>query len=89
MLNRDFLRDVLKGDKVLLPLQNVVKLEVPKYDELAVKNLEGHMKQDIAFMRYFPDSLPKGRHYDREYFFQILNHVHRDYTREIISHATQ
>lgn len=69
MINRDFLRGVLRGDKTLLALQDVTKLSVPKYDELAVKNLEAHMKTDATFMKYFPDDLPKGRHYDRQYFF--------------------
>ena len=87
-MNRDFLRGVLRGDKTLLPLNKVIKVEVPKYDELAVKQLQGHLKNDPAFMRFFPDSLPKGRFYDREYFFQILYHVHREYTKEIIAHAT-
>ena len=89
MTNRDFLKGVLRGDKILLPLQDVSKLSVPKYDELAVRNLEGHMKQDAVFMMYFPDSLPKGRHFDRTYFFQILHHLHPQYTRDIISHATR
>ena len=39
-------------------------------------------------MRYFPDALPKGRHYDRTYFFMILNHLQPKYTRDIIAHAT-
>ena len=36
-----------------------------------------------------PDSLAKGRTYDRNYFFTIMFHVHPDHTLKLIRHATE
>jgi hypothetical protein len=36
-------------------------VDVPNYDELSVTELWPHLKQDVNFMRHFPDELPKGR----------------------------
>ena len=48
-------------------------VDVPNYDELSVTELWPHMKVNAAFMRHFPDELPKGRLPQREYFFNIMN----------------
>ena len=61
MMNRDFLRQVLKGEKRLLPLKDLRTIVVPKFDELAVVKLFPLMKNNPEFMAYFPDNLPKGR----------------------------
>ena len=39
ILNKDFLKAVLCGQKQLLKKQKVVYVEVPHYDELSVKGL--------------------------------------------------
>ena len=40
MLNKDFLRQILAEDKKLLALKDVKFIEVPKYDELAIANIQ-------------------------------------------------
>ena len=35
-MNKDFLKEVLKGNKKLLNLNDVKRVHVPKYDELSV-----------------------------------------------------
>ena len=35
-MNKDFLKDVLSDTKKLLELNNVKRINVPKYDELSV-----------------------------------------------------
>ena len=87
MLNKDFLRLILADDKKLMPLAEVKWISVPRYDELSIKNLFDAVKEDQDVMAYFPDSLPKGRQPDRTYFFNILNSVHSEYTRNLISVA--
>ena len=89
MVNRDFFRQIFQGDKMLLPLSDVKPIVVPKYDELGVVNLMEHMKKDEEFMKFMPDSLAKGRTYDRNYFFTIMFHVHPDHTLKLIRHATE
>ena len=43
--------------------------------------------KDQKVMRYLPDRLPKGRLPDREYFFNVINTLYPDYTKELIAHA--
>ena len=81
MLNKDFLRQILAEDKKLLELSEVHWIEVPKYEELSVKNLYPKFKDDKDMMAYFPDRLPAQRLPDRTYFFNIMNTTHPDYTQ--------
>ena len=73
MCNKDFLRQIISGEKELIKRSEIKTVDVPSYDELSVSNLWPHLKQDAAFMRHFPDELPKGRLPSREYFFNIMN----------------
>ena len=87
MLNKDFLRQVFKEEKSLLSLDEVKWISVPRYADLAVEKIHAQFVQDKSFMRYFPDSLPKGRVYDRTYFFNVLSTVHPEYTSALVNHA--
>ena len=87
MMNKDYLRQVFAEEKGFLRLDEVAWIEVPRYDELSVVNLFPKFKEDENIMRYMPDRLPKGRLPDREYFFNVLNTVYPDYTRELIKKA--
>jgi len=87
MLNRDFLRKVLKGEKRLLPLKDLRAIVVPKFDELAVVKVYPLMQPNDAFMAYFPDKLPKGRAVSREYFWNVLNTLDEAYVAHLVAHA--
>ena len=65
MLNKDFLRQILADEKKLFKLNDVRRIEVPKYDELAVARLFAGFQDDAEMMAYFPNRLPKGRLPDR------------------------
>ena len=73
MCNKDFLRQIVSGEKELMTRSEIRTVDVPAYDELSVCNLWPIMKQNEAFTRHFPDTLPIGRLPSREYFFNILN----------------
>ena len=62
-------------------------MDVPNFDELSVSNLWPHLKNDAAFMRHFPDEMPKNRLPSREYFFNIMNTGMGDYLASLIKHA--
>ena len=64
-------------------------VKVPNYDELSVKNLWPHMQNVPEFMRFMPDSIPKGRLPCREYFFTIMNTLNREYVGSLIRHANE
>ena len=79
MIGKDFLKLVFAGKKQLLDMNEVTRVNVPAYDELSVANLWPEVSQDPEFMKFMPDSFPKGKNYDRKYFFNILNTVHHQY----------
>lgn len=79
MVNRDFLKQVLAGDKKLMPLKEVKFVNIPKFEELSVEKILPLLKEDKAVMAYFPDRFPKGRTVARDYFWNVLNSVHELY----------
>ena len=52
-VNRDFLKDVFSDKKKLLKKNQVSYINVPAWDELAVKKLWPDMKQDKNMAVYF------------------------------------
>ena len=89
MLNKDFLKQVLTEEKELLAITDVRFVNVPMYDEIAVKRLWPEMRNSPDFMKYFPDKLPKGRIPDRDYFFNVMNTINPEYTSRLIKHANE
>ena len=87
MMNKDFLKEILQDSKKLMPHKDLRQINVPKYDELSIKNIFPMIEKDEEIMRYFPSKLPKGRIPDREYLFNILNTLRPDYVSKIIKHA--
>ena len=65
MVNKDYLKAILGGDKELLPLSGCKMVNVPCYDELSVKQIWPSCLGMPEIMRYFPNSLPKNRLPDR------------------------
>ena len=55
-----------------------------RYDEISVSNLYDYAMTLPRMAQYFPDSYPKGRACNREYFFSILATVHPKYFEQLI-----
>ena len=89
MITKDFLRQVLEEKKRLLRMDAVRRINVPKYDELSVKNLFPKFSDDEALMSFMPDRMPKGKTIDREYFFNCLNTVKPEFVRDMVAHANK
>ena len=81
------MRQVLKGEKSLLPIAECKFVTVPQYDELGVKYIFPKFHGDSEVMKYLQDEYPKNRYPDRTYFYTILNTVHPEYVRDMIAHA--
>ena len=81
MLNKDFLKEVLTEEKKLLHLDEVKRISVPLYEELAGVKLWAMMQSDEQFMQYFPKKMPKGRVPDRCYFFNLLHTFQPNYVQ--------
>ena len=60
-VNKDFLKQVFGGEKMLLKKKAVTTVEVPYYDELSVKRLWPQYKKDPEFAKYFPDVYVDGK----------------------------
>lgn len=88
-MNKDFLKDVLAGNKMLLKKSEVQPITVPFYDELSVKALWPQFSKDKEFTQYFPDKFPKDKGPPRQYFFDILNTVYPEYLQQIMGHASK
>lgn len=88
-VNKDFLKQVLNDEKKLLAIKDCRFINVPKYDELSVKNIFPRFKDDAQMMQYFPDAFPKDKGPTREYFFTVLNTVHPEYLDRLVAHANK
>ena len=84
MFNKDLLKLVLANKKMLLKMSELKSVNVPKFDELSVKNIFPLISQDPEVLNYFPDDYPKGREPDRTYTFNVLNTLRNQYVQEII-----
>ena len=87
MFNKDFLKQVLAEEKMLMPISQVRFINVPHYDEVSVKQLWPKMKELEYFKKFFPDKLPQGRLPNRDYFFNIMNTICNEYVTQLIKHA--
>ena len=70
-------------------MSDLRQINVPKYDELSVKNLFLKVAENPEFMKYLPDRLPKDKLPDRVYFFNVLNTTHPEYVQKMIDHANE
>ena len=89
MLNKDFLKQVLTEEMQLLKKQDVQHIEVPQYEELAVKNIWPQFADDPQMLQYFPDAFSPGKGPSREYFYNVLNTVHPDFLKRLLDHANK
>ena len=87
MFTKDYAKEIFAEEKILIKKKNVHYIDVPKYDELSVKNLYDKFISLPMMDKYFPSSYPKGRQCDREYMFNIANTLHQDIVEELINHA--
>ena len=83
-----FLRDILADKKLHLKQNEVIRLEIPSYQELSVKNLYDDAMKDPALAKYLPskeqlsNKLP-----EREFFFGVLCTLRKQYKTDIIAEA--
>ncbi len=81
------MRDVLCEKKKLMKVNEARYINMPKYDELSVRNIFPKFINDPSVMVYLQDEYPKDRFPDRQYFFTVLNTVHPKYVSSVIAHA--
>ena len=89
MVNKDFIKDVLCGQKKLLKMDQLKPVHVPHYDELSIKRLYDDVLKMPDVSSFFPDSYARGRACDRKYFFDVWNTLYQDQVNNLITHANQ
>ena len=87
--NKDYLRDILAGEKKLMKMADIKWCNPPRYDEISVANLYPKFANDPAVSVYLPSKLPKGKMVDRAYFFNILNTVYEERVTAMIEHSNK
>ena len=80
-MNKDFLKNVLTGEKKLMKKKAVDYISVPHWQELSVKNLWQDLQDDEAFNVYFHDDYPNDKGPNRDYFFNLLNTIYPEYLK--------
>ena len=80
-------KEIFAEKKQLIRKKHVMIIDVPKYDELSVKNLYKKLLALDNMEKYFPDSYCKGRSCDRGYMFNVANTLHTGVVQELIDHA--
>ena len=78
-MNKDFLKQVIQGEKHLLRKAEVKHVDIPHYEELSVRNIYPMFKVNKRVMQYLPDKYAKGKGPPRDYFFNLLATLEPDY----------
>ena len=86
-LTKDFLKQILSGQKMVLLQKDVKAIKVPLYEELNVDKLWKHYHLDERLHKYLPDHVAKGRQVNRKWFFDLFNSLAPEVLQEIIDHA--
>ena len=85
-----FMRDILSDKKLHLKQNEVIRLEIPAYQEISVKNLYEDAMKDAVLAKYLPtkeqlsNKLP-----EREFFFGVLCTLRKQYMQDIIEEASK
>ena len=87
MFTKDYAKEIFSEKKLLIRKKHMMYIDVPKYDELFVKNLYKKLLALENMEKYFPDKYPKGRQCDRDYLFNVANTLHPGFVQELINHA--
>ena len=61
MVTTDYLKQILKGEKMLLRMSEARMCNPPHYDEISVTQLYEPCLKMGDMSKYFPDAYPKGR----------------------------
>ena len=87
MFTKDFVKEMLCGNKRLLKKADCKFINIIRYDELSVKSLYNKFMTLDGFADYMPTKFAKGRCCDREYMFNVANTLYPEIVKELHEHA--
>jgi len=83
-----FMRDILSEKKLHLKQNEIIRLDIPLYQEISVKNLYVDAMADPVLSRYLPSQEQlSGKLPERDFFFGVLCTLKRQYMSDIIAAA--
>ena len=72
-VTKDWLKEILSGEKPLFKSDDTKSVRVALWDELRIDRLYQHYSGDKQLMAYMPPKLPKGKNMFRQYWFTCFN----------------
>jgi len=83
-----FLKAILSDEKKVLKAENVLKVNVPLYPELSVKDMYKDAMEDPEVAKYLP-SIPdlSNKLPEREFFFGVLATIRGEFLKKAIDEA--
>lgn len=67
------MRDILSETKLHLKQNEVIKIDIPNYQELSVKNLYPDAMEDLQLKKYLPNPEQlSGKLPEKDFFFGVL-----------------
>ena len=88
-VTKDFLKGVIQENKKLLRMSEVKFVNVPAFDEIAVKHLYSAVLKKEGMAAYFPDKFPKNTQCEKAYFYNVWNTLYPEQVKEVIKHANE
>ena len=86
--NKDFIKKVFAGDKIIFRIGEVNFINVPIIEELSVLKVLDMIRDDDDIKRYFPDEFFTKKTPERKFFFDVINTVYEDFLPPLINHAS-
>lgn len=87
-INRDFVKQLLIGEKKAFRQSEVKYIDMPFYPELSVKNLIDMFKDDKEVSIYVRDKFWEGKPPTRGFIFNIVNTVYPGYCEQLVMKQT-
>ena len=89
MIQKEFLKAVLTGEKALLKMNAVRFINVPAFDEISIKALYDQALEMEGMSKYFPSKYAKSRQADKTYFYNVWNTLYPEEVKEVINFANR
>ena len=75
-----FMRQVLKGSKKLLDLNEVCRMKIKNFAEFTAASALEQTKNDVSTKAFIPDEWYAGKRCSREYLWSVVSTIHNDFT---------
>ena len=86
-LTKEWIRQILSGEKRLLQKATVKYVNVGFFPEISVKHMYNDFAERPGIKPYMPPKVNLGRSCDKEYFWNVVNTLCEEEVEAIVDHA--